>query len=76
MEPSDVRRTRGGVPLSDSEVELLHQARGAIPMARYFREAVLSAVAADLGVSVDDLDTAHRPAPRRANYAKQQRGSA
>src|ERR1700722_18643244 len=81
MEPRDVRRVRGGVPLSDRELELLHKERGEMPMAPYFREAVLEAVAADLGVSLDEMDTVRRGSPRRTNYAerakgKQQRGGA
>jgi hypothetical protein len=66
---ADWRRTRGGVPLSDYELDLVNQARGATPMGRYFREAVLAAAAADLGITLDEVDTERRPAPRRPNYA-------
>jgi hypothetical protein len=64
---ADVYRARGGVPLTADEADLVRQAMGGLPMARYFREAVLSAVAADLGISLDEADAVRRPAPRRPN---------
>ena len=53
----DERPVRGGVPLSDREVRRVDRARRDTPESRYFREAVLAAVAADLGMSVDEVTT-------------------
>ena len=68
-----VRRTRGGVPLSDHELDMTERAaqQAGMPRAAYWREAILEAAAADLGETLDALDTTRRPAPRQPN--RQQR---
>ena len=66
---TDIRRTRGGVPLSDPELELTDRAARQAGMTRgaYWRQAILEAAAADLGLDPEDLDEARRYAPRRRN---------
>ena len=61
------KRVKVSTNLSGNEQALIDQARGSIPKARYMRDAILEAVARDLGVPVGELDTARRAAPRSRN---------
>ena len=75
MNREAVRRLHSGATLSDRERAIIDEARGATPMGRYAREALMEKAARDRGCSVEDLeklDTARRPAPRR-NRERQQR---
>ena len=75
MNREAVRRLHSGATLSDRERSIIDETRGATPMGRYAREALMEKAARDRGCSVEDLeklDTARRPAPRR-NRERQQR---
>jgi hypothetical protein len=66
------REQRPSVRLADDVMELVEQARGVTPRGQWLRDAVHEKLARDLGIDVDDLDTARRPARRRANRSGQQ----
>ena len=65
---TDIRRTRGGVPFSEAELDLTDRAAAG----RHDQGRLLGrhpqAAAADLGIDPENLDEARSTAPRRRNH--------
>jgi len=56
------------INLSANLEALINEVRGDTPLGQWIRLAAEEKLARELGITVEDLDGARRPAPRRRNY--------
>ena len=63
---------RHSIRLSARLEDIIDALRGDTPLGAWIRDAAIERAARESGVTADDLDTAKRPAQRRANYSGRQ----
>ena len=63
---------RHSIRLSARLEDIIDALRGDTPLGAWIRDAAIERAARESGVTADDLDTAKRPAQRRANYSERQ----
>ena len=66
----DQRGERRKIRLYPSEWDAITRLAGDAPPVQWIRDAALERLAAELGISMSELDSARRPAPRRRNYTR------